>query len=372
MLDMKNFSKLYIQPDFKDAIEENSPFYLNVEVTPDSIKTINFKKIKEKYVNDENDEIIQDNIDNNLYHLKYQGMEYQFQNGNELELGLTDGDISWTSIDCTDEQIVLGNEDGIIETYLFEDNSYNKKINIFAHDSTITKAQIFPSGSVLLTGSSDMQIKIFSLVDGSNPRIFKGHTRGVTDLAMIDRGRNFLSSSNDGTIKLWECGQGICEQTIKQNKDLINSVNCISLSNNEENIIYGGYKNGDICNFDLRNGKLINNINNDKKDKIDCIGIENGENYYIYGGFSNGIISKWDIRNNKIIEEYKISEILLTMGIINDKLILSSLDSTFLFDKNKICYFIDKEERGSNDFCINKNKLITVGKYNKLTEYQLN
>jgi len=88
---------------------------------------------------------------------------------------------------------------------------------------------------VVLSGSSDFQLRIWSVLDGSNPVTLKAHTKGITDSAVIDRGRNVLcklslfiyatldthmsfilimsciyyslaASSRDGTIRLWECG----------------------------------------------------------------------------------------------------------------------------------------------------------------------
>ncbi|KAI8394131.1 WD40-repeat-containing domain protein [Radiomyces spectabilis] len=44
---------------------------------------------------------------------------------------------------------------------------------------------------VLLSGGADFQLKIWSLIDGSNPVTLKGHTS---------------ASSRDGTIRLWNCG----------------------------------------------------------------------------------------------------------------------------------------------------------------------
>jgi proteasomal ATPase-associated factor 1 len=83
---------------------------------------------------------------------------------------------------------------------------------------------------VILSGASDFQLRIWSALDGSNPVTLKGHTKGVTDSAIIDKGRNVLckfifryilfkvcyllifiltqwiASARDGTIRLWECG----------------------------------------------------------------------------------------------------------------------------------------------------------------------
>jgi proteasomal ATPase-associated factor 1 len=59
---------------------------------------------------------------------------------------------------------------------------------------------------VVLSASSDLSIRIFGL-DGSNPRTFKGHTRAVTCTAILGVGKEVVSGSRDGTVRLWNVGQ---------------------------------------------------------------------------------------------------------------------------------------------------------------------
>jgi len=33
---------------------------------------------------------------------------------------------------------------------------------------------------------------------------------GVSDVAIVERGRNVVSSSRDGTARLWDCGKSAC------------------------------------------------------------------------------------------------------------------------------------------------------------------
>ena len=53
-------------------------------------------------------------------------------------------------------------------------------------------ARFFPSGQVVLSGSMDMQVKIWSALDGQCPMTLRGHTQRITDLAIVSRGRNVL------------------------------------------------------------------------------------------------------------------------------------------------------------------------------------
>lgn len=94
---------------------------------------------------------------------------------------------------------------------------------------TLRRGQ-FPSSEVILTGSSDMSIRIFSALvrpipslylppssrsllsrrkqDGANPRTLVGHTKPLTSLHIVGKGRRILSSSMDGTVRLWDVAKG--------------------------------------------------------------------------------------------------------------------------------------------------------------------
>ncbi|KAG8946647.1 hypothetical protein FRC04_011541 [Tulasnella sp. 424] len=74
------------------------------------------------------------------------------------------------------------------------------------HVSSITSLRFFPSSEVILAGSLDMSVSIISAVDLSVPRKFKGHSRAVTDTAIVERGRNVVSCAKDGTVRLWDVG----------------------------------------------------------------------------------------------------------------------------------------------------------------------
>lgn len=53
------------------------------------------------------------------------------------------------------------------------------KTTLKGHLSDVTAVQFFPSNLVLLTGGADFQLKIWSVIDGSNPVTLRGHTSGT-------------------------------------------------------------------------------------------------------------------------------------------------------------------------------------------------
>lgn len=77
---------------------------------------------------------------------------------------------------------------------------------------------------VLLTTSSDCTARVFG-IDGSNPRTLTGHRRAVLGSAFIDRGKQVLTASADGTTRLWDVSKGIQVTSFpSQNYSSVNTV----------------------------------------------------------------------------------------------------------------------------------------------------
>ncbi|KAI8996582.1 WD40 repeat-like protein [Trametes punicea] len=86
------------------------------------------------------------------------------------------------------------------------------------HLSTVTSLQFFPSSRVVLTAGADFSLSIlptdppdstsYTTKRVTSARTLRGHTRAVTSTAIVSRGRNVLSGSKDGTIRLWDMPSG--------------------------------------------------------------------------------------------------------------------------------------------------------------------
>ena len=53
-------------------------------------------------------------------------------------------------------------------------------------------------------------------------KLFSSHV-GVTCTAIVDRGRNVVTCSRDGTARLWNCGNSKCLGILYKGADIINS-----------------------------------------------------------------------------------------------------------------------------------------------------
>ncbi|WWD15715.1 hypothetical protein CI109_100137 [Kwoniella shandongensis] len=118
--------------------------------------------------------------------------------------------INSLSLNPKSSHILIGGPDGYaLILPISSDASVEKdSVRLQGHVGDVRDVKWFPSGEVILTASSDLSLRVFGK-DGVNPRTFKGHTRAITSTAILGVGKQLLSGSKDGTIRLWDVGKGV-------------------------------------------------------------------------------------------------------------------------------------------------------------------
>ncbi|XP_063596748.1 WD repeat-containing protein 48-like [Penaeus indicus] len=81
-------------------------------------------------------------------------------------------------------------------------------------DSIYSLAMNAP-GTVIVSGSTEKQLRVWDPRTGNKLMKLKGHTDNVKALLVNRDGTQALSGSSDGTIKLWSLGQQRCVTTIR-------------------------------------------------------------------------------------------------------------------------------------------------------------
>jgi len=59
-------------------------------------------------------------------------------------------------------------------------------------------------GKYALTGSQDHTARLWDVVSGQQLRVFTGHADSVPGVAFSPDGKLVLTSSMDGSVRLWE------------------------------------------------------------------------------------------------------------------------------------------------------------------------
>ncbi|CCF58930.1 hypothetical protein KAFR_0F03340 [Kazachstania africana CBS 2517] len=319
----KEVSVAHIQHDFVDCIRdkyqgnegtENDAFFINVDQSLDKVEEYRVKVLKEKDVFSIENGNTFEKLNSAVYQANLDNKKYKFQTIRH-DHTIEKTSVNWTSVDVFQGQktlYCLGDSNGNIAVYNAKYETVREIED--AHASDITSLKFFPSGEVLLSASTDMQLKLWSIMDGSSPRTFVGHKSKVTGTAMIERGRNFLSSSHDGTIRLWECGSGLNLHSFKRKENPNDGVNTIQLMSHVNNVhesesandlefgttgkqILGGHVSGVITLHDVFSKRQVLQIPSAFMSSCSSLTINSSDNNYVYGGYENGALALWDLRN---------------------------------------------------------------------------
>ncbi|GAB5577406.1 proteasomal ATPase-associated factor 1 isoform X1 [Prionailurus iriomotensis] len=137
----------------------------------------------------------------------------------------------------------------------------------------------FPSGLVVLSGGMDAQLKIWSAEDASCVVTFKGHKGGILDTAIVDRGRNVVSGSRDGTARLWDCGRSACLGVIA---DCGSSINGMAVGAADNSINLGSPEQMPSEREVGTESKMLLLAREDKK--LQCLGLQSRQPVFLFVG----------------------------------------------------------------------------------------
>ncbi|WFD44960.1 hypothetical protein MPSI1_003635 [Malassezia psittaci] len=160
-----------------------------------------------------------------------------------IALGTSRSQIERYCIGGPDAQLYVGEWDASSTN-----DNFKRPIPLAGHRADITNVRFFPSGEVVLSTSLDYQARIYSAIDGSNPRILKGHTRAIYSSAVLGIGREVITGSLDATVKVWDVSRGDATFThATQDKSGV-----LSLEAQDTQLAYLGTESGHLSLLDLR------------------------------------------------------------------------------------------------------------------------
>ncbi|KAF9297284.1 hypothetical protein BGZ74_009940 [Mortierella antarctica] len=197
---------------------------------------------------------------------------------------------------------VTGSEDGIIRVGETESGRMTQEL----------KGHFQYVNSLILSGGGDFLLKIWSALDGSCPVTMKGHVKPISDTAIIDRGRNVVSSSNDGTVKLWEVGMLFymnLNMTLASHGDRINAIDVgtwetpleskIPLDSKEVategKLVVAVSENGTLYGLDVRASEEAFQRRSYNKAPLRSVAFSE-QHSLVASGTSEGVVEVFDIR----------------------------------------------------------------------------
>ncbi|KAK8795530.1 hypothetical protein WA158_000187 [Blastocystis sp. Blastoise] len=116
------------------------------------------------------------------------------------------------AIDAANKYIASGDVDGNIKVFDILTGKLMRKL-MNAHEKAVSSLCFAPNGLQLLSTSFDGTIRLYGLKAGKMLKLFRGHSSYVNNCIYIND-KHIASSSSDGTVKIWDVHSCLCITTI--------------------------------------------------------------------------------------------------------------------------------------------------------------
>jgi len=119
---------------------------------------------------------------------------------------------------------IAGSDDSHLRVFNY--NSQEQVAAFPAHSDFIRGLAVHPSASIVLSGSDDKMIKAWDWDQGwKNVQIYEGHAHYIMNLVFNPQDpSSFLSSSLDGSVKLWSAGSSSPKFSLQAHEQGVNYV----------------------------------------------------------------------------------------------------------------------------------------------------
>lgn len=146
---------------------------------------------------------------------------------------------------------------------------YLYTLSIFQGNTAwVNKIAVTPNGQMAITAagdralkikvpSADSTLKVWNLRWGSEMKTLRGHTYGVTAVAVTPDGKRAISSSRDDTLIIWDVQKGTQLHHLKNHKDWVSTV----VLTPDARLAVSGSADKTLKVWDMAQGKELHTLN---------------------------------------------------------------------------------------------------------------
>ncbi|XP_020672729.1 WD repeat-containing protein 36 [Dendrobium catenatum] len=111
------------------------------------------------------------------------------------------GEVVGVACDTTNTMMISAGYQGDIKVWDFKACKVKSRLEV---GRSVTKMVYQRTNGLLATAADDMVLRVFDVLSLLMVRKFEGHTDRITDLCFSDDGKWLLSSSMDGSLRIWD------------------------------------------------------------------------------------------------------------------------------------------------------------------------
>ncbi|KAF1772168.1 G-protein beta WD-40 repeat [Phytophthora cactorum] len=137
-------------------------------------------------------------------------LEYQAKD----EFMMHDVSVTAEAFSRDGELLATGSEDGTVKVWKVSTGMCLRRFDN-AHSQGIQSIAFSRDGTQLLTASFDHLVRIHGLKSGQTLKEFRGHQSYVNTAFFSSNGSKVISTSSDGTLKIWNTKTTECLQTVQ-------------------------------------------------------------------------------------------------------------------------------------------------------------
>ncbi|XP_043708500.1 U3 small nucleolar RNA-associated protein 21 homolog [Telopea speciosissima] len=120
---------------------------------------------------------------------------------NERSSGAHDSEVVGVACDATNTLMMSAGYRGDVKIWDFKGRDLKSRLEV---GCSVVKLVYHRSNGLLATVADDMVLRVFDIVALRIVRKFEGHTDRITDLCFSEDGKWLLSSSMDGSLRIWD------------------------------------------------------------------------------------------------------------------------------------------------------------------------
>lgn len=171
------------------------------------------------------------------------------KNKSPLTVGIHDHLANYCEFSSCGNFLVTGSSDHTARLWLIPQM---KLLAVFNHhNDDVECAAIHPTEFLVATASRDKKVRVFDFT-GRLLKIMGGHQADVISVQWLGEGREIVSSSDDGTIRVWDSRAGV---QINQLND--GEVQTDALAISQEGVVFSGDDSGKIHAFFNKKHEVI-------------------------------------------------------------------------------------------------------------------